>query len=546
MPDTFTPEQIAQILEEFFKVVGTRQYIGARYVPIFGRKGEDSIEWDNTAPYEPLTIVLYQGNSYTSRQFVPVGVEITNHEFWAITGNYNAQVEQYRRDTAQAIAKTDILQNEFNTILPKSAFSASNTVKAYIDGQISEINSILPKSAFSASNTVKAYIDGQISEINSILPASAFSSSETVKNYIDTNIDTSIDTSKAYIDGKISEINSILPASAFSSSETVKSYIDSSIDENKQDIMVVVGDSYTARSTAGENRWVEQVAKQLNLNAICWALAGMGYVRSINDNTFLSYLENTYTNIGAEKADKVKYVIVYGGINDVTLTSFDAECQAVRNVCATAKNLYPHARIIIVGPQSKALYIRPNSQEIARAICEGALYEGCSYVNPSEWLFHHPTHVYKSDDVHPTDLEGQRIIAGNMISVINGHTINNNYIEITPNTELSGATIQTSVANLSNSILIAIHVANYTIENTNTFKVAQLGTGFENYLTDFAAGTLFGCGSTGFGFMIPVGGVGVNKQGEILFNTYPEVPPSTYYGRGLTGQLIIPRGELAL
>ena len=98
MANPFTPEQISQILEEFFKVVGTRQYIGARYVPIFGRKGEESIEWDNSAPYEPLTIVLYQGNSYTSRQYVPVGVEITNQEFWAITGNYNAQVELYRQE----------------------------------------------------------------------------------------------------------------------------------------------------------------------------------------------------------------------------------------------------------------------------------------------------------------------------------------------------------------------------------------------------------------------------------------------------------------
>lgn len=98
MANPFTPEQISQILEEFFKAVGTRQYIGARYVPIFGRKGEESIEWDNSAPYEPLTIVLYQGNSYTSRQYVPVGVEITNHEFWALSGNYNAQIEQYRQE----------------------------------------------------------------------------------------------------------------------------------------------------------------------------------------------------------------------------------------------------------------------------------------------------------------------------------------------------------------------------------------------------------------------------------------------------------------
>ena len=97
MPNSnITPAQISHILEEFFKVVGTRQYIGARYVPIFGRKGESFIQWDNSAPYEPLTVVLYQGNSYTSRQYVPEGVEITDELFWAPTGTYNAQVEQYR------------------------------------------------------------------------------------------------------------------------------------------------------------------------------------------------------------------------------------------------------------------------------------------------------------------------------------------------------------------------------------------------------------------------------------------------------------------
>jgi len=150
MPNnTFTPEQIAQILEEFFKVVGTRQYIGARYVPIFGRKGEDSIEWDNTGTYEPLSVVLYQGNSYTSRQFVPVGVEITNQEFWAITGNYNAQVEQYRRDTAaarevadNALAAANAAQADINTLLPKDDFSAENSVKKYVDAHTETFDTV--------------------------------------------------------------------------------------------------------------------------------------------------------------------------------------------------------------------------------------------------------------------------------------------------------------------------------------------------------------------------------------------------------------------
>lgn len=74
--------------------MATTQYIGARYVPLFA----EPIEWDKTKQYEPLTIVSANGNSYTSRQFVPTGVEITNEAFWAMTGNYNAQIEQYRKE----------------------------------------------------------------------------------------------------------------------------------------------------------------------------------------------------------------------------------------------------------------------------------------------------------------------------------------------------------------------------------------------------------------------------------------------------------------
>lgn len=77
--------------------MATKEYIGARYVPLFA----DPIEWDKTKTYEPLTIVCHGGNSYTSRQYVPVGIEISNESYWALTGNYNAQVEQYRKETAK-------------------------------------------------------------------------------------------------------------------------------------------------------------------------------------------------------------------------------------------------------------------------------------------------------------------------------------------------------------------------------------------------------------------------------------------------------------
>lgn len=74
-------------------------YIGARYVPVFDG------EWSSTQSYEPLTIVTYQGASYTSKTFVPVGIDINNEDYWVLTGNYNAQVESYRQEV-QSLKKS--------------------------------------------------------------------------------------------------------------------------------------------------------------------------------------------------------------------------------------------------------------------------------------------------------------------------------------------------------------------------------------------------------------------------------------------------------
>lgn len=80
-----------------------RQYVGARYVPkVMG-------VWNKALQYEALSIVTYAGNSFTSKIPVPPNIDISNGTYWVNTGNYNAQVEAYRTETAQL--KTD-LNNE--------------------------------------------------------------------------------------------------------------------------------------------------------------------------------------------------------------------------------------------------------------------------------------------------------------------------------------------------------------------------------------------------------------------------------------------------
>lgn len=80
--------------------MAVRQYIGARYVPRFYENSLGTSEWQAGVEYEPLTIVTYNSNSYTSKKTVPsdTGNPSANPDYWAATGNYNAQVEEYRQE----------------------------------------------------------------------------------------------------------------------------------------------------------------------------------------------------------------------------------------------------------------------------------------------------------------------------------------------------------------------------------------------------------------------------------------------------------------
>lgn len=83
-------------------------YIGNRYVP----KMEG--EWNQLKEYEGLSIVTLNGSSYTSKKMVPQGVAISNEAYWVKTGDYNAQVEEFKNDFTAQLAQT-MSQVEFDS-----------------------------------------------------------------------------------------------------------------------------------------------------------------------------------------------------------------------------------------------------------------------------------------------------------------------------------------------------------------------------------------------------------------------------------------------
>lgn len=179
----FTDDEIKQIIDVINTTKHT-QYIGQRYVPIFGRKGEDTIAWDNSAPYEPLTIVLHAGNSYTSRQYVPTGADINDERYWANTGNYNAQIEQYRHDVStlrvQVQANTDNLaamgvkvqtHDESLTALGAQTATQAEALRAKIDGNSRKIEQTADKVQETKSmlGAMGVHNDADASELRSVV-----------------------------------------------------------------------------------------------------------------------------------------------------------------------------------------------------------------------------------------------------------------------------------------------------------------------------------------------------------------------------------------
>ena len=90
--------------------MSVRQYIGARYVPIF-YSGSNGSAWDSGVQYDPLVIVSYLNNYYTSKKTVPstVGAPNLNPDYWANIGllsNIESRVNTL--ESEMDAAQTDI------------------------------------------------------------------------------------------------------------------------------------------------------------------------------------------------------------------------------------------------------------------------------------------------------------------------------------------------------------------------------------------------------------------------------------------------------
>lgn len=104
--DAYSDEQRLKLLwQGFGQLADLMNQLGYYYVPNFAG------EWSATVQYPPLTVVsapagiegVHEGDSYTALKYVPVGTPLTNTEYWALTGNYNAQITDFKNAVSSQI-----------------------------------------------------------------------------------------------------------------------------------------------------------------------------------------------------------------------------------------------------------------------------------------------------------------------------------------------------------------------------------------------------------------------------------------------------------
>lgn len=155
-----------------------REYVGARYVPVFA----DPIQWDITLKYEPLTVVTDNGASYVSRRYVPEGIQLNDTDYWILWADYNAQLQQLIEDVNTYNGRIEDLEEA----LPVASFDDVNTVEAAIsaiDTRTDALEDALPIADFDDVNTVSAGIsalDTRIDTLEDVLPVSSFDDVNTV------------------------------------------------------------------------------------------------------------------------------------------------------------------------------------------------------------------------------------------------------------------------------------------------------------------------------------------------------------------------------
>ena len=349
---------------------GVREYIGARYVPVFANPPE----WNDTRGYEPLTIVLHKGNSFTSTQYVPTGIDISNTKYWLETGNWNAQIEAYREEVQRFDGR--ITQNAEDIKANMAAIADEATARASADTALQQ----LIKREETAREAADAELHQNLSDV-------------------------------------IATVNQQNILSLY-----------------KGKNCVWVGDSFTTGVGADpKSKRVSTVfCNAMGMTEFNYGVGASGWIWGTAENKpYITQVQNAYDAMTQEQRKNTAMVVLPGTSTDVSHGSSSKQIGAAATLCAKkASDLFPNAVIYVI-PMiwDKALFSL-TAYDTTVEICDQINKAAIPHVKMDEdsytWLLGRHE-FYTSDNVHPNNT-GYAVWAAKMISSTLGSANTAGYI----------------------------------------------------------------------------------------------------------------------
>lgn len=184
---------------------------------------------------------------------------------------------------------------------------------------------------------------------------------------------------------------------------------------------IIIGDSYSTEYTTMS--WWKPMCKSLGVEPHCYAIGGAGF--SILDNLFSTQA----TKAANDALENVKYVFIYGGINDMANSKSASDImRGCNTVLKTLKAAYPNAIYYVMGVNTwKTMYTRDTNTtfNVCDALRSSSQENGAFYINTTFACFARDAWFIKPGDPgqnHPT-ADGQMAIYEVMANAMTGNAI---------------------------------------------------------------------------------------------------------------------------
>lgn len=387
---------------------GVMEYIGMRYLTKFA----DPIEWDDTRQYEHLTVVQYQGATYVSKQRVPVGIPITDTNYWLYWADFNAQIEQYRQEVRAMDGRVTQAESD-----AEDALEQVGTVA----GDVAAIEAIL--AGYAEGDTVKADV----------------SALQTAIGNVDAKIGTLPEGETdvvSYVGGEVQVINTDLDGidttlAGFDAANPVKPYVDNAIAGlSTRKKMLVIGDSLSGSTYVAANaRWCVLLAARLDADLYVFQANGAGYAEpGVGGKTFQTLIAEAHTSTQFNDSD-IDYLFIFGGTNDISETMLpSATTGAFDDTLTAARNYFTNAKLYICTTTARYDHLK-----LVSATRQGEVYQLKSWRNRASFAatgailipltfvlgFNESYYVGGSDHIH-LNASGHQKVANAIWDMMNG------------------------------------------------------------------------------------------------------------------------------